>query len=842
MTSPWVSDFDVFKQQQLGRLGVDEGSFLNQSWISFDSFRSEFDNLSKNWGDIWALDNFIGDQYRALRDTNQWLSNLSAQENATKRSLVGSDVFFNKRNEVQKLINQGVTDIDELASRTGYNANTVQSLIKNDIEWFKKASWTEVTLNSDEQERIKEDSGYNTAIERAQEDYDYNKSQWQIELDQIKQDFDKKISRQKDINNAVENNMNKIVWFSWAGYSNRGGLGIENILTQSKNIINDMQTLRSRAVSTVESYLDRQAKYHNRAIEDLQTGLSDSVMNATQSALAGIDAIKTKYGETSELGIQKLIDAKNKYVETINDYNNQTFENMQQQYNMLQSQIQLSTSVNEQETQRMNQQAEQLIDQWAGFNEILEMVNSGQITPQVGAKAQNVIIERWVATLNSFGGDGMGELFRDTIAKGLSEGKGASEVLQEITSSEEFANAVPEEKLGALDQARLQEQRLKNRQIESETWSSQWDTERNTGSVAWIGTGHVTAYWTEANPYGLDVDGINWESEVSSPANWNVVKIGNDPNWYWNYVTIEDKDGNQVRYAHLYSTDGISEWMSVWAGMPFAKIGNTGNVIPMNGWDGSHVDITLVDKNGRVRTAEEAEQYINSGGRSLWLSPTQEDNKSLILSRVKNKNYTPSNFWDFQEIAVKEWRAKDLENAQEEGLNDSAQKLRKEFKADKMVQRFEKVNAEFSSVVNVVERGDWPSDLATVFQFMKTLDPTSVVREGEFDNAAKTTGILDRLWPEQQREKASKWVILTPEQRKLFGEVMGELYTAQKWVYQQRRDDYISLSEKSGIDPFDVVLSDPSEVNEGQQTWWYSQDEFDQFKENNSFINEDLYW
>ena len=37
-------------------------------------------------------------------------------------------------------------------------------------------------------------------------------------------------------------------------------------------------------------------------------------------------------------------------------------------------------------------------------------------------------------------------------------------------------------------------------------------------------------------------------------------------------------------------------------------------------------------------------------------------------------------------------------------------------------------------------------DIALIFNYMKMLDPGSVVREGEFDTAQKTAGITDRVW------------------------------------------------------------------------------------------------
>ena len=47
--------------------------------------------------------------------------------------------------------------------------------------------------------------------------------------------------------------------------------------------------------------------------------------------------------------------------------------------------------------------------------------------------------------------------------------------------------------------------------------------------------------------------------------------------------------------------------------------------------------------------------------------------------------------------------------------------------------------------------------MAAVFQFMKTLDPTSVVRESEFAQAAGAAGVLEKANASNLFEKFKKW-------------------------------------------------------------------------------------
>jgi len=65
------------------------------------------------------------------------------------------------------------------------------------------------------------------------------------------------------------------------------------------------------------------------------------------------------------------------------------------------------------------------------------------------------------------------------------------------------------------------------------------------------------------------------------------------------------------------------------------------------------------------------------------------------------------------------------------------------FSASPIVKTFNEVQNKYMSVANIVENGvGGPADLALVFEFMKSLDPSSVVREAEYETAAKSGNIF----------------------------------------------------------------------------------------------------
>jgi len=95
-------------------------------------------------------------------------------------------------------------------------------------------------------------------------------------------------------------------------------------------------------------------------------------------------------------------------------------------------------------------------------------------------------------------------------------------------------------------------------------------------------------------------------------------------------------------------------------------------------------------------------------------------------------------------------------------------------------------------------------DMALVFAYMKLMDPTSVVREGEYASAKNTTGIPGQII--NMYNSAVKGKILTPEQRSGFMREANGLFKAQLGRYEAVAQQYRGLAQRAGFDPQNVVL------------------------------------
>lgn len=93
-------------------------------------------------------------------------------------------------------------------------------------------------------------------------------------------------------------------------------------------------------------------------------------------------------------------------------------------------------------------------------------------------------------------------------------------------------------------------------------------------------------------------------------------------------------------------------------------------------------------------------------------------------------------------------------------------------------------------------------DMAGVFLFMKTMDPGSSVREGEYANAQNAAGVPERVRNAYNRAIAGE--LLSPGQREDFKKQSASLAGVRAAAYRQLADQYKSEATKAGLDPSGV--------------------------------------
>jgi len=120
--------------------------------------------------------------------------------------------------------------------------------------------------------------------------------------------------------------------------------------------------------------------------------------------------------------------------------------------------------------------------------------------------------------------------------------------------------------------------------------------------------------------------------------------------------------------------------------------------------------------------------------------------------------------------------------------------------------------------IEAMQQGTGYDDLGLIFSFMKVLDPSSVVRESEFANAASAASFLNRTYG--QVVKFTKGGRLAPESRNQLIDSARRIFKSSENQQRKTTMQFKNLAERNGINFENVVrdtgiaLSEQSGVKE----------------------------
>lgn len=155
----------------------------------------------------------------------------------------------------------------------------------------------------------------------------------------------------------------------------------------------------------------------------------------------------------------------------------------------------------------------------------------------------------------------------------------------------------------------------------------------------------------------------------------------------------------------------------------------------------------------------------------------------------------------FQQQIAQAKTSEEATRAQAKVAND----LRKERNALTTTKDTQQVSSAFEKVRVAAEDPSAAGDLALIFNYMKMLDPGSVVREGEFANAQNAAGVPDRV--RNQWNRLVDGERLNDDQRRDFINQAGNVFSAQQNVQNQIDDQFSELATNAGVDPSQVIIS-----------------------------------
>lgn len=189
-----------------------------------------------------------------------------------------------------------------------------------------------------------------------------------------------------------------------------------------------------------------------------------------------------------------------------------------------------------------------------------------------------------------------------------------------------------------------------------------------------------------------------------------------------------------------------------------------------------------------------------------WNWGWNSSQKETYLALVKKWWLTKNDQTEIANLAVKQWRSDEFNEALKQGavIDMSPAQIAQynkeydRFKWNQVVKWFEEWLTQYESLAYSLWDKSGPGDMAGVFSFMKTLDPTSVVRETEFESAANSAGLLARA--KNIYSKLTNGKILTPEQAEDFKRIAKEFIKSRASSYDRLYWDLDNAYAQFGID------------------------------------------
>lgn len=140
-------------------------------------------------------------------------------------------------------------------------------------------------------------------------------------------------------------------------------------------------------------------------------------------------------------------------------------------------------------------------------------------------------------------------------------------------------------------------------------------------------------------------------------------------------------------------------------------------------------------------------------------------------------------------------------------MTDNERALMTQFTSQPIVKEFNQILAQKGTIDAYIKNGTGgPSDLATIFSFMKGLDPESVVRETEYANAAKSGNIFQGVFAKFNGYFKEKGGILPASVKQEFQNLVNQRLSVKQDQYENLKSQIEGIADRQGLDKRNVVI------------------------------------
>lgn len=140
-------------------------------------------------------------------------------------------------------------------------------------------------------------------------------------------------------------------------------------------------------------------------------------------------------------------------------------------------------------------------------------------------------------------------------------------------------------------------------------------------------------------------------------------------------------------------------------------------------------------------------------------------------------------------------------------MTDNERALMSQFRGEQIVKDYNEILGQKGTMDSYIQNGvGGPADLAMVFSFMKGLDPNSVVRETEYESAAKSGNIFAGAFTKFNGYFKAKGGFLPDNVKKEFLNLVNQKLAVKEKQYNNVKSQYESIAKRQGLNPSNVVI------------------------------------
>ena len=296
---------------------------------------------------------------------------------------------------------------------------------------------------------------------------------------------------------------------------------------------------------------------------------------------------------------------------------------------------------------------------------------------------------------------------------------------------------------------------------------------------------------------------LYWDSIASKTNTINTDKNDLANLSVWSIAVFDYTGANWVsadwqKYGHVAIVDEIDEsrWMVRLLESNYA-------------WDKKVTNSRWVAVNSKyLKWFFDPSKWSNQWASNL--SAVDEAKKENYIEALRRWSLTNTQVWELADLAAKQWWSDEYREALNQWLKinlTDAQIKRKDvadnrFFNNDIVKDFETASLQINNLIDSLEANNWAWDLAAIFQFMKVLDPRSVVRWEEFENAAWAAWYAE---PEALYQKYVKhwWdgTWLTDAAKWNFSQLAKALIKSQAEMYNLKYNALLKEYDNAWLDP-----------------------------------------